>query len=441
MPAEDLRKDDHLDSKWFLPLAGSLIAFHALFVIAAGPTHLTFLSGGSDAPAYALTASNLLHHRGFTFAGMPTALFPPGYPLFLATAEKLFGWWYVLATRWVQFFVCLGTAWICGRTSQALFGRAAGQAGFLAALLLPTQVFASAQILTECLATFFIALFLYAFVRELKRPSIRTEAGMGVAAVAASLIHFNAAALPLIAGVVILRYPGRRRCIAFAGTMVLPLVLISPWLVRNLIVFHGRVLYSTQTGFNAVQGILTPEGRTQVGDTQKLFRAMGWAVEQVETNNPARHLLPSEAVLNSRCLKLLPGLWEDLGWRAVPLLARKISNFWLSTDQLLDTRSFSVSSRLLRAVGVFGYWGILALAILGWFVLWRGWPRAANVLLAYAAIFTVLHLPLVMSTRIRFPLMDPLLAALAGGGAVHLLGRSSPLGGLVAGEEARVSEK
>jgi 4-amino-4-deoxy-L-arabinose transferase-like glycosyltransferase len=406
--------------KPFLVLAAALIAAHAVFSIVAGPRHLTFLSGGSDAPAYALLASNLLQHRGYTYAGYPTALRPPGYPLLLAGLSLFFGRWYIGAARLAQFFFSIGMAWLCGRAAKEIFSAQAGYAAFLVALLLPTQIFASAQILTECLVSFFVALFLYCLAREVKRPAAQTEIGMGMAAGAATLLHFNCAALPLFAGLAIWRYPRKKLWVAIAFSMVLPLLLVSPWLARNWIVFHGQVLFSTQGGLNALQGVLTPAGRTQIDDTEKVRSAVGWLMSEIEMNGPTRLRLPSEAVLNEQCWRVVPGLWKNLGWHAVPLLGRKIADFWLSTDQIFGTDSFSRSEKLIRISGVVLYWCVLALAILAWPQVLRNQPRLAKILLAYAAIYTVLHLPLVMSTRIRFPLMDPLVATLAGGGLLSL---------------------
>lgn len=400
---------------WLVALAAAAIAFHVIFTILAGSSRLTFLSGGSDAPAYSLLASNLLHHRGFTYAGQPTALRPPGYPLVLAGMKLIFGRWWILATRWLQFLICIATAWLCGRTARLLFDDLAADAAFVIALLLPTQVFASVQILSECLATFWVALFLYCLVREIKGLEAKTEIGMGVSAGVAAMIRFNSAALPLIGALAIFRNPGKRRWIAFAGILVIPLILVTPWLVRNMMVFHRQVFFSTQGGVNAVQGVLTPEGRTQFGDTQKLDHAVGWVLSDVETNDPSRLALPSEAVLNSECWRVVPGLWINLRWRALPLLLKKLADFWLSTDQVFDTSGLSRSSRLIRLAGVIIYWIVLVFAIFGWRRVRRRWSAVANILLAYAVIYTALHLPLVMSTRIRFPLMDPLLASLAAG--------------------------
>lgn len=122
--------DARAGTKWFFALASVAIAAHAIFSIMGGPNRLTFLSGGSDAPAYALLASNLLHHRGYTYAGQPTALRPPGYPLFLAAMTLLFRHRHIAATRLIQFLVCIATAWLCGRSAKELFNAQAGRATF-----------------------------------------------------------------------------------------------------------------------------------------------------------------------------------------------------------------------------------------------------------------------------------------------------------------------
>ena len=66
-------------------------------------------SGGGDAPTYALLPQNLLSGKGLTYASQPIALRAPGYPVVLAGLMWLVGSKYVLAVRWIQFFVGLGT--------------------------------------------------------------------------------------------------------------------------------------------------------------------------------------------------------------------------------------------------------------------------------------------------------------------------------------------
>jgi hypothetical protein len=119
------------------------------------------------------------------------------------------------------------------------------------------------------------------------------------------MIRFNAAALPLFAGLAIWKSMSRRCVKNLAIALGFPLLIVLPWLIRNEIVFHGEVLYSTQGGPNAVQGFLTSEGRTQPGDSETLRKNLGWELHQIETNDSSRLLLPSEAALDRRAIAIV----------------------------------------------------------------------------------------------------------------------------------------
>jgi hypothetical protein len=169
-----------------------------------------------------------------------------------------------------------------------------------------------------------------------------------------------------------------------------------------------------------VQGVLTSEGRTQRGDSETLRKNLGWELHQIETNDASRLLLPSEAALDRRAIAIVPALWERQRWHVFPLLIKKLADFWLSVDQLAGTTSLAAPERAIRFGGVVAYWAVLALAILGWSTLRRTNQPVAAMLLIYTAGFTLLHLPLVMNTRLRIPLLEPLFVILAGAGWVSL---------------------
>jgi hypothetical protein len=431
------------------------LTLRVAFVSLPAKDALTFHSGGSDAPSYVLLAHNLLAHLGYTYAGQPTAVRPPGYPLLLASAMSIFGGKYILALRGLQFVLGILTVAICAATARQLFGKTAGKASLLIGLFLPTLIFTTAQVLTECLAAFLTAVFLHNLILQRERQDSVSAWRMAFAAGLASIVRFNAAALPLFAAFAILRgeksrgeersrsahpdsanvsaHRGQRRgwkrltvvrgggkkptpSKRLAIVLGVPLLIVSPWLIRNELAFHGEVLYSTQSGPNAVQGVLTSQGRTQPGDTGKLRSHLGWGLRDIETNSPARLTLPSEAELDRRALLLVPDLWSREGLYALALLGKKVSDFWLSLDQLTGTSSLPLSDRGMRFAGVLAYWGALLMAILGWRALRQTHARIAAVLLWYAAGFTLLHLPLVMNTRLRIPLLEPLLVMLAGAG-------------------------
>lgn len=406
----------------FLVLVLLGIALRVWFVAAAGGTALTFHSGGSDAPAYDLLAKNLLSHRGFSYAGQPSAFRPPGYPLLLAGMMSISPRHYVLFVRWMQFVVGLLTVGVCSLAALRLFNRESAKATCIAGLFLPTLIFPTAQILTECLAAFLTSLFLLFLVGQQEDADRASAAGLGLTAGLESLIRFNAAALPLFAGWAIIHTRRKRSpLLRGAAALLLPLLLVMPWLVRNELLFHGRVLFSTHSGAVAVQGVVTPEGRTQPGDSETLLRTMGWTLPDLETNNPSRLSLPSEPDLNRSALRVVPELWKALGWKALLLLGKKVADFWLSADQIADTRSFSLTDQLTRLGGVLCYWAVLGLAVAGWFSLREARPALTSSFLIYAVGLTVLHLPLTMNTRLRIPFLEPLLVILAGAGLVRFV--------------------
>jgi 4-amino-4-deoxy-L-arabinose transferase-like glycosyltransferase len=386
------------------------------FIALANQSALTFHSGGSDAPSYVLLAQNLLARIGFTYAGLPSAVRPPGYPVLLATFMLIFGNRYILGIRCLQFALGIATVALCAATAWHLFGDRAARATLLIGLFLPTLIFTTAQILTECLAAFLTTVFLRSLILQYARKDARSAWSMGWAAGIATMIRFNAAALPLFAGMAIWKSMGRSGVKNLAIALGIPLLIVLPWLIRNEIAFHGEVLYSTQGGPNAVQGVLTTEGRTQPGDSETLRKNLGWELRQIETNDSSRRLLPSEAALDRRAIVMVPGLWERQRWHVFPLVLRKLADFWLSRDQWAGTTSLATADRVIRSGGVLAYWAVLFLGILGWRALRRTNEPVAVLLLIYAAGFTLLHLPLVMNTRLRIPLLEPLFVILAGAG-------------------------
>jgi hypothetical protein len=72
------------------------------------------------------------------------------------------------------------------------------------------------------------------------------------------------------------------------------LLAIAPCLIRNQIAFQGQVLYSTLGGHDAVEGVLTPQGRALPGDNEKIKGAEGWILSDIETNDPSRLHFPPE---------------------------------------------------------------------------------------------------------------------------------------------------
>src|SRR5439155_26660504 len=260
----------------------------------------------------------------------------------------LFGSGYLFVVRLLQLLAGCVTAWVCSRAARQIWGNTGGETTLAISLLLPTFIFFTAEILTESLAILLTTVFLYFLVQQHvgKRSS---AVGIGLSSGLAMLLRFNAAFLPAIALWPLFRQRPRRLALKRAAIMVLvPFVLVLPWLVRNLKVFHGQVLVSSVVGVNALEGILTPQGRGQRGEQEAVEKKLGWSVQHIEWNPAKRATLPSEAQLNRQAIAAAKQSWRSAGWHALPVILAKLGYFWLSTDQLTSTWSFPAGQRLLR---------------------------------------------------------------------------------------------
>ena len=395
------------------------LAVRTAIVVLAGNRPVGQFSGVGDQVRYLTLADSIFQGNGFTYAGQSTALRPPLYPLLLAAFHTAFGSHYLLAMRIFQFLIGMVVAYVCLLLAEKLFGIEAGVIAGAIALTLPSLVFISAELQTEQLAAFLIILFLFSLMGEIQGRK-NGAVVMGITSGIASLIRFNCAILPIIGAIGCL-WPRRSVKNALVVCFVAGLI-VAPWIVRNATVFHGAVLYSSHGGINLLEGVLMPEGRAQEGESERVRAAVGWLHTDIELNDAHRLRFPSEDKLDKQARAAAMEAWKNLDWKSrLQVLTRKVASFWLSTDQFLETSSFSAAQRTLRASGVFAYWIVLALALVGWLNLLSSSKATASVIAFYAFSVTAAHLPFVMNTRLRIPFIDPLLAVLAGGGFCFLI--------------------
>ena len=408
-------RGERLASYGFAAVFFAGVVLRLFVVVLPGDGMRTPWGGGGDTAAYVLLAQNIASGRGYAYGGWPTAYRPPVYPMALAGLLRVFGTHALSVMRGLQFCAGLLVVYLCAAMAQRIFGKQAKRAALLIALFCPTLVFMTGEILSETIAALCTAAFFYLLVLYWQKPSWLILSGASLVAGAATLVRFNM----VLFGIVLLAAIFLRKSSLSTGrgvalAILLPVLVVSPWLIRNFVVFHGALLLSTESGPTAVMGILAPQGRAVPGDSERLQNNLGWLPpNDIETNDASRNRLPSEAVLNRRAWGVAFSLWKNAGWALVPLTLRKFSYFWLSTDQLLSMESFRKVVRMGRAGGVVVYWGLLLLAIAGWFQLRSRFPAVAHLFLFYCVLATILHAPFNMNTRLRVPLIDPLLPVLA----------------------------
>jgi 4-amino-4-deoxy-L-arabinose transferase-like glycosyltransferase len=418
-----------LFERLYLPLLLLAVIIRLAIFAIGGNSVRTPWSGGGDMDAYVLLAHNLVSGQGYTYAHFPSAHRTPGYPLFLAAMLELFGAHFIFAARFLQMVAGFATAYFCSKAARIFFGETAARVAMLAALLFPTLLYFSGEILTEGLTSFFSALFLWILAADLEHPSWRRAAGLGLVVGCGTLFRANMAILGLVAllGAWIARSVPRAKM----QLAVIPLcaaLVVAPWVIRNWITF-GRPILSTESGQSALNAALNPESRLIEGSVDRMREKIGYVVpNELETNDPVRIRIGSEVDMDRICWQATREIWSEMGWRTLASIALvKWATYWLSLDQLLHPGKISKLNRLLHVAAVFFYWVLLALAGAGLWWLSKTRPEVAASFLCYAILMTLAHTPFVMDSRIRAPIMDPLIAMLAGGGWIALGGTRSSI--------------
>jgi len=436
----------------YFPFLFLAFALRVAMVWIARNSVMTPWSGGGDMDAYILLARNLVTGNGYTYARVPSAWRTPGYPLVIAGAMELFGTHFVIALRCLQVSLAVLAAYLCMRAARIFFGEMASQVTLLVALFLPTLAYFSGEILSESLTASLMAVFLWIFAEDSAAPRWTSAAGMGLAIGAGAMFRPNLAAVTALA--LTQSWLSRHTYRARLQLILIPLcagLVFAPWIFRNYEVF-GQFVLSTKSGADALCGALNPESRFNPGWENRMRSLVGsFLPNDLETNSPSRLALGSEIELNRKCWKATRGVWREMGWAALARWAlRKWATYWLSTDQLPHPGNISRINRLLHVTAVAVYWVLLAMAFVGWWNLRVARPELAVTLLGYTMLMTLVHTPFVMDSRIRAPLIDPLLAVLAGGVVVswaplepvrndRALPSSAPTGRILERAETRIT--
>src|SRR5260370_5240108 len=100
----------------FVVVTAAIVAFWGLavriaLVFLSGNRQISPFSGVGDQIRYLTLADSILQGRGFSYAGQPTALRSPLYPLFLAGSHLVFGSHYLIAIRVFQLLIGIAVAY------------------------------------------------------------------------------------------------------------------------------------------------------------------------------------------------------------------------------------------------------------------------------------------------------------------------------------------
>jgi 4-amino-4-deoxy-L-arabinose transferase-like glycosyltransferase len=395
---------------WLLVGAIALgLAVRVLYVVLT--RHLK-LAG--DEPEYDLEGQLIAHGHWFWTAAPYGILHAgawkaPGYPAWVGLWYTLLGH-HPLAVRLVQVplgVLTIGLGWALARR---LFGRRVAIAAAFVLALYPNVWQFEELLYPESLATpLMLAALLVIFTGPpTKRRAILTGLLVGIS------LYVRPSGEFVLLGALVSWWvaAGWRRGIAHTVIAALVAVaVVAPWTVRNAIVLHGFLPISMQDAaaygtFNsqaAHDPVFPYAWRKAPPDAQALL-------------NPAHPL--SDIALHSKLIHL-----AESYIKAHPVSVAE-AFFWNGLSRLWDIRrrsralvevAFEGRSRPVTEAGLYSYWVLLVLALLG---LWRARSRRMLVLGVLAlALGASVTFTVEAGTRYRAPL-EPLIAVLACAGVL-----------------------
>lgn len=382
-----------------------------------------------DATAYSTIAASLDRDQGFTLgatATQPASNYSPGLPLFVAGVYKLSGGVHQRTARLL--LALLGTlailfTYLIGRR---LSGPGAGLVGAAAIAIYPALLEYQGMLMGEPLAATLLSGAVLASLWAADSESKARWLLPGVTFGALTLVRPEYLGVALLVGLVVLvknwRTGWRTAPVPAALLLLGVAVVVAPWTIRNAIALDRTVPVSTGGGQVLYAGTYLPSD----GDPEKVGAEVVERHPELFGPNAVRELR-LEQILARLAAQRYPGMETD---RALSRMGKEqlwddISNEPLEYAGFVATKAWRIWTHGQRAVmqepgWKLFHWALLVFGLIGLIVLAlkRRW-EALLIAVIFLAI-TAISALLVASPR-RVLVMMPLLAALAGVGAVSTL--------------------
>jgi hypothetical protein len=415
---EKLVKADLMHSLTVLCLLGLAIRIAIIFVFSDYTAPLT--------AEYGLVAQNLAAGKGFVGGGWlgpeaPTALNPPVYPLFLAIFLYL---GVPLPYLWVELVQALLSAlliWLVPITM--LYLTRSRQSALIAALLIavyPPLIYFPKQISPAIFATFFTTLVFLGYLVLLAKPTLAYAFVTGIMwGVAVQVEPVLLLGIPVVVGACWLLSDNLRQ--TFSSTwrpillsVLVCLILVFPWTIRNVHTFGRFVPIKTSFGLNFWMG----------------NNPFATGYQYTEDGRPIT------ATLDPQTLELLSSMdeasrYEYLRGKAmewilshpaqfIGLTLRRVYYLWVISPTFQVTEQNIVESPLLYQIRGWLQFPVLLLAGLGAILAQRNQERRLLIInLCWVVVFTIPYMiSIAGNTRFRIP-AEPAIVMLGAYGISH----------------------
>lgn len=394
---------------WLLTCIGLLIRAIAILVMNDYRNPLT--------AEYGIVAANIVAGKGFVGGGwlgpeMPTALNTPIYPLFLAVWLWIGG---ELPFLWVEICQAILSAlliYIIGKIGTQIVDPVTGLLSGLLIAFYPPLIYFCKQISPAIFTTFFTALSFYCLLLFFGSPTWRKAIIAGFVWGVSLLVEpILLIALPGATLIMLVRgyYRGNKRELfpkLIIGA-VLGFLVVTPWTVRNYLVFHRIVLLKSSFGLNFWLG-------NNPNATGFLYTASG---EPMQNTIPA-DMLAYLSSLNEaeRYAVLQREAWKWIKSNPTQFLRltlKRLGYLWLisptyrvTSQNITEPRYFYVARYVIQIV-------LLLLASAGGIVAYRQNRSILWMSLWWLTAFTIPYaISVAGNTRYRLP-VEPILLILS----------------------------
>jgi 4-amino-4-deoxy-L-arabinose transferase-like glycosyltransferase len=381
-----------------------------------------------DAAAYAAIAANLERGEGFTVgpgATQPSSNYSPGLPLLVAAIYEITGGVHERLARLL--LAAIGTLSILFAylIARRLSGSAAGLIAAGAVAVYPALLEYQGMLMSEPLAATVLSGAVLAMFWAADRDGLARWLLPGALLGATAMARPEYLGVAVLLGLVVFARHARagwRRALAQAAVLLAGVVLVvAPWSARNAVALDrlvpistggGQVLFAgtylpsdgdpEQVGAEVVErhpGLFAPDAVQRLRLEQILARLAAARYPDLETDQALSRMGREQ-------------LWDDVGEEPVEFagfVATKVGRIW----------SHGPRDVMREPLWAALHWALLGLGLVGLAVLaWRRRWEALVLATVFVSI-TALSALLVASPR-RVLVMVPLLAALAGAGAVWI---------------------
>ncbi len=358
-----------------------------------------------DTVFYRGAAHFLAHGDGYVnpFSGTPTALWPPGYPFFLAAVFKVFGEGSA-QTSAANVVLSVATIAVVYAIGARLFDRRTALVAAAAMAVWPGQIYFTSLGLSEPLFTllFALAIFLILAVPESDGGRWAAIVAAGAAIGLATLTRSQGAVL-LLLPIVAWRLAGMRWREAIgwsAACVTVAALVLGAWAIRNERTM-GTVSLATSTGGNLLLGHHEgASGRTWPSGTIPLTERGTLGVQEYEVRAN-----DDEAATALQYARAHP---RD----EVTLAGAKIRATYESDATALDwIWGYEVGGRsethveFLRRLANAFWFAALALAGCGLLFAWRRMRGPAAILPLLVLLWTTAHVVFFGDPRFHYPIV------------------------------------